>query len=410
MGPRGRVRRAPASGRRAGHTVLVKLWLALLALAQAGVVKAPPRAVPALDVPVRAARPSLAPPVLKPGLSAPVVIGNTALAPAALPVFAEEAADAVPIALPAAPDLAALDSRPRAAAAEPVPTGWIGRILHSWRVDALLKERVTTEEAGFQESLVTAHDMLAQGEAQPALDLIERHFTGHRGWFAQHERYAGYYDAAAGYRRHIQERLEAAHALARSRGRSATLVAEAKRRGAWRPTALQEKGSGHCAYHALRNALSWSEPVPVPALVEWARSRLNGRVQPKLGRRVDVGEGLTTDQLVLLGRELGVPIEARGPPESPEQLRRWLAEGRKVLLALRLFNRKFGDRVLHHQVHLAAAYPSDVLGAWVYVVQDSGTGTTDLYTWRELRELTREVQLAAPSGPVSLEGRPGAAR
>ena len=134
----------------------------------------------------------------------------------------------------------------------------------------------------------------------------------------------------------------------------------------------------------------------VKDLVEWTRSKLNAAVQPHLGRRVDLGDGLSTEHLLKLGQALGVRIEARGPPESPAQVRGWLSSGRKVLLSLRLFHKKHGESILHHQVHLLGAYPSDALGAWVYVVQDSGTGTTDLYTWRELKELTREVQLIEP--------------
>lgn len=404
----------------------MKAVLLLLAVwSRAGVVKTPVKIVPSGYSPVNTAQVSLAPGALTPKLQLnavyagqPVIDGNVLLAPQEL-VVAEEAGDVPAAEVPPAPDFAALDSRLRS-----VPQAKPGRLnafLHGRRVKKALSRRVTSDEEGLLESLVQIHDKLTQGERQSALEDIDKYFTNEAGYYRQNEPLTGYYDQAMTYRKHVQALTQSAHERARARGKSPTLVAEAKAASLvlghrWRPTALQEKDSAHCSFHAFHNAVTasagFAKDVDVASMVRWASEKLNRKAQfkgriagmPGVGAGVDVSRGMGTDYFEKFSALFGLPMEKRGPPESPQQVRRWLSEGKQVLLSLRLFHHKHGDKALGHQVYLLGAYPSAVLGAWVYVVQDSGTGTTDLYTWSELKDLVSEVQLIRPTAPVSGEG------
>lgn len=405
----------------------MKTFLIALALgAQAGVVRTPVKIAPAGQGQLNAAKVSLAPGGFKAGLLAAPGLdghipadGDNRLVMQAAAGLGDRPKDIPAADVPAAPDFASLDSRKRLLG--PRPKGRIAGFMHDRQSKKTLAQRLTTEEEGFLESLTQIHDKLAQGETQSALDDIDRLFTN-SGYYRRHEEYSGYHEQAMVYRDHVRVRLEQAHARARARGQSPALVEEARSAPfilghEWRPTALQEQDSAHCAFHAFHNAVSasagFAKNFDVPEMVRWAAAKLNRKALiPRplsgglrgVGAGVDVNGGLGTAHLEKLSALFGLALEKLGPPESPEQLRRRLSDGKEVLLSLKLFHRKYGGEALGHQVYLLGAYPSRTLGSWVYMVQDSGTGTTDLYTWNELRELVSEVQLIRPLSPLSAEG------
>src|SRR5207244_3769219 len=106
----------------------------------------------------------------------------------------------------------------------------------------------------------------------------------------------------------------------------------------------------------------------------------------KLG--VDVGEGMGPEGIKKWASLLGLGFEARGPPRGDAAWSALLEPGREVLLSLRMFHERFPNspeeralhghdyRVLHHEVYLLGAFDSKALGRRLFMIQDSGSGST----------------------------------
>lgn len=317
---------------------------------------------------------------------------------------------------------------------------------HDRRLRALRPgERVTVEEMGMQESLGNAWTMLRDGRLQESLTVLSSSFKGAvaNGWYRANGQYAPYQFQAHAYIRFLERAVKLAFERGVARAREADLVAEAReaaRAGLllgheYRATAIQDKDSGHCAHHALFNAISasvgFAYPLSVHRFVERARELLNvtakqatgksGRelaalekdLKIKFGR--DVGEGMGVESIEKWSLMLGMTFEARGPPAPTDQA--WsslLASGKEVMLSLRLFHERFPHsdeerllhghdfRPLHHEVYLLGAFDSPSRGVRLYMVQDSGTGLTEFFTAAELSAVTSDVQLVSAPTPRSL--------
>lgn len=336
------------------------------------------------------------------------------------------------------PDLPALDTR-EAAARRPVraplsrllPAPWSraldarAQARHARRSRA---QRLTSEEEGMREALSQIHRLVASGRPQEALDALSAHFEGRRArlWYREHPAYLPYWTAAMGYYRLIEAGLARDLRAGKARGRDSRLIAEA---GAlYRPTAIQKEGSGHCAFHALKSAIEagagFARPTSVEELVAFARKRLNRTLNVNLtaaqaarlglDKSVDVDRGLTGDTTPALARLLGVGFQARPAPRSEGELLELLRGPARVVAVLRLFHPRHrlpeelaseaGHELapVHHSVHLLGAFRRREDGGWLFLAQDSGSGTTDFYTWRELRHLAVGVELVAARRPVSL--------
>lgn len=318
--------------------------------------------------------------------------------------------------LPLAPDFAALDSRELAAArTEPsVLSGYLPGPLARW-ADALAARRqaaqararpTSVEELSAFESLQQIHAALEGGDKQKAIDVLESAFSGRDavGWYARNQDFAQYQAYAAGYYRHVERAMLEDRARAAARGRDAKLIAEARQaerdgtligRG-HRFTLRQAKGSSSCGFHALCNAGD-GDPEELAAL---AREKLDRRADPaqaeyagRLGLKagVAVSRGLDNALLADVARLRGWKLGDVGRVGEEELLAR-LARGERLVLSQRLFHlsRELEDPVhdyelLHHAVSVRGAFRSRSAGTRLYIVQDSGTGATDFYTWDELR-------------------------
>ncbi|MEQ1918407.1 MAG: hypothetical protein ABL955_04350, partial [Elusimicrobiota bacterium] len=358
---------------------------------------------------------------------------------------------------PAAPDLENLATVKTPAA----PARWTPRsvllnpaasLLNSWRLSRhekrlnarMPEERVTTEEHGMQQTLNSAHEAIATGRLQDALGELTRFFKGREanGWYRANSAYQPYQNQGRAYIRFIERAVKLAYERAHARARDARLIGEARasaRMGSlrgheWRMTAIQERDSAHCAHHALFNAISASVgfvyPLSVHRFVERARELLNVRaenitgktgselaaVHRRLGYKlgVDVGEGMGTPSIKRWAQLLGMSFESRGPPRGDAQWSALLGRGQEVLISLRMFHERFPHapeereihghdyKVLNHEVYLLGAFDSPSRGARLYMVQDSGSGSTDFYTAEELTAVASEIQIVGSPKPVAL--------
>ncbi|MFI5345270.1 MAG: hypothetical protein ACHQ51_02735 [Elusimicrobiota bacterium] len=361
-------------------------------------------------------------------------------------------------AAPAAPDFEALTPvrAPRA------PAAWTPRSLllkpvaaavNAWNIsrhEIRLKnlgpgERVTGEERSLRESLGGIHRALSDGRFQDALQTIAEHFQTGRaaGWYRENPQFSGYRAQAFAYLRFAEATVKTAYERADRRGLDLTLVSEAdaaSRAGAvlghaWRGTPIQEKDSSLCAQNAFYNAITASvgfvRPASVADFVAASRAALNraSQIRPgvspqsaaalerefgiNFGRR-DVGQGMDADSLREWASVLGMKLAARGPPRDVAGWSALIGPGREVLLSLRIFHRRFPHdaderalrghdyRTLHHEVYLLGAFDSPSRGERLFMVQDSGSGTTLLATAAELSAMTQSVEILRTAGPVAL--------
>lgn len=296
----------------------------------------------------------------------------------------------------------------------------------------------TAEEASISESLAAVRELQGRGDDQAALAILEDHFAGQsaRGWFKSNRDYLRFWDEAMALYRGLESKLLALHRSARERGASAALIEEAGtaarqgtlKGGAWRPTPRQPKDSSLCAQHALYNAISaaagFAAPVSASEFARQAALRLNGKTVDaqdtqalrRLGIKVavDVDRGMSSGDIGRLAKALGMGFSSRPAPRDAGEMLALLRPGQAVVLSLRLFHASgrhpeedaafFGHeyRPLRHAVHLLGAFPSESAGGWVFMVQDSGSGSTDFYRWDELAPLIESVELLETSGPVRL--------
>ncbi|MEK7858218.1 MAG: hypothetical protein AAB320_03670 [Elusimicrobiota bacterium] len=338
-----------------------------------------------------------------------------------------------------APDLDLLDTRrilaqaPARSPLSPYVFARLGTILDGWAQKRherrVMARHIPTEELEMRQSLETAHAHLDAGRPQPALDILRKDFIDRtaQDWFQANPLFAGYQEQGLAYHRRIEADLLAAHERVQRRGGSGALIDEAKAARAqdallghpYRRTELQAKDSGHCVLHAFYNAIDASAgfafPIDPAGFIAYARRTLNKKVAIKdidphraaalergLGLQLsfDAGEGMAAGAMRRFAQVLGLSMAERGPPKSEQELLGHLRSGREVMLSLRLFHKNHGSALLHHQVYLLGAYPSPSLDRWIYMVQDSGSGATDFYTWRELQDLVRETQVLDLTGPV----------
>lgn len=410
--------------------------------------------------------PSLPPLSLLPASQAPGPARDTpAEAPAARRALDEGAAlaEGAPSdigrlydAAPAAPDFAELSPVVEPPAPRPWRPSWTmlkpaAGLVNAWRSaaherrarNAGPEQRVTMEETGLRESLTGVHAALREGRLQAALDPLSEHFDGAaaKEWFRANGGFGPYREQAMVYYRFAEVVLLRAYARSHRRASDAGLIAEARaasRDGSllgrgYRATPPQEKDSGHCALHAMFNAITAAAgfvyPLPVHEFVENARSMLNampsfhntGRrgiaqmekeLGLKFGRNVD--EGLGDKDMARYAGALGLPMRTVAAPASDAGWRELLGGREQAVLSLRMFHPRFRldkrdaalegheYRMLHHAVHLLGAFPSPSRGVWLYMVQDSGSGVTAFHTAEELTALTRDVQLIDASLPARL--------
>lgn len=336
------------------------------------------------------------------------------------------------------PPLAALDTREAAAAqavrsplAALAPAGLASvfnaraQRAHAARARA---QRMTTEEESMREGLASANLLVQAGRPQEALDLLTTQFESKhaRDWYRQNPAYLPYWTEGMRFYRLIERGLMHDLEAVKRRAGDGRLIAEAG--AAYRPTEIQARGSGHCAYHALANAIEasagFARPTSVNELIAFARRAFNRELHPHLSaaeaqalgvpKRIDVGAGLGPETTTELARLLGLEFSARPAPRSEEELLELLRGPRRVIAVLRLFHggarlepglaedAGHAHRPVYHAVHLLGAFRSRVTGGWVFMAQDSGSGTTDFYTWREFGDLVESVELARAPRPVSL--------
>lgn len=364
-------------------------------------------------------------------------------------------------AAPAAPDFAAL-SPVRAPAA---PAAWTPRTsllkpvaaaVNAWNMSRHQKrlenprpgERVTTEEWSLRDSLTAIHGALVEGRFQEAISQVTRNFHGRPAaeWYAENPAYQPYREQAFAYMRSAETAVKRAYVDAGRRGADLPLVAEARSaaragRGLgheWRGTPLQQADTGTCAQNAFYNAIAasvgFTRPTSAFNFVAASRAALNRPAMPRGGEtpeqvaalerafgvnfgRRDVGQGMGTDDMREWASLLGLKLAARGPPSGDAGWSSLIGPGREALLSLRMFHGKFplseGERdlrghdwrILHHEVYLLGAFDSPSLSRRLYLLQDSGSGTTLMATAAELTALVSEVQMLEVSRSVSLPTR-----
>ncbi|MDX6769723.1 MAG: hypothetical protein SF051_09340 [Elusimicrobiota bacterium] len=422
---------------------------------------------PAATAAVLVARPAAAPARLVAGPAADAPAGAPEPAVATLErgaALADESPAAVGRlydATPAAPDFAELSP----VREPPAPRAWTPRApllkpfagalnaarraLHQRRLDrAGPTRRLTIEEMGLRETLAGAHGALAAGRPQEAVGSLSRHFNGAsaKSWFQANSRFERYREKGLEYYRFAEAALLRAYARSRERAGERALVAEARaaaRDGSllgreYRTTALQDAGAGHCAQHALFNAITASVgfvyPLAVREFIENARDALNtgpvvkggsrsvAALEASLGLKLgrDVDQGMDEASMARYAALLGLTLASRGPPADEDGWRALVAGPEQPLLTFRMVHPRYrldeaARRVdghdyalLHHAVYLLGAVPSPSRGAWLFMVQDSGSGITAFHTAEELTALTMSVQLLDASAPARLPSKKAA--
>ncbi|MCR4294721.1 MAG: hypothetical protein NUW21_04255, partial [Elusimicrobia bacterium] len=418
----------------------------------------PALAAPVLSAPARPAR------AVAPAPPAKVPAAPVSLTPVQVLSRAAEQAAVEPENIgrlydqaPAGPDFNALTAvkAPAAPAAWRPSSGLLkpaAAAVNAWRGSRHQKrlsrlgpgERVTTEELGMRQTLSQAHEALVDGRLQDALEELSRLFKGAKAnrWYRANSAYRPYQRQGHGYIRFVERAVKLAYERAHGRARDAALIAEARaaaRDGSllgheWRTTAVQDRGSAHCAHHALFNAISasvgFAYPLSVHRFIERARETLNVRAETLTGRSgselralehslgvklgSDVGEGMGPESIRKWALLLGMSFEARGPPRGDAQWSAMLGRGREVLISLRMFHERFQHaperrdleghdyETIHHEVYLLGAFDSPSRGARLYMVQDSGSGATDFYTAEELSAVASEIQVVGAPSRVAL--------
>ncbi len=361
-------------------------------------------------------------------------------------------------AAPAAPDFDALTP----VRTPPAPTPWRPRVgllkpfadavnavrgaAHERRLRNLPPERrLTSEETGLRQGLLKVHSALVAGRYQDALTLAASYFlTDAAGrWYEANPRFSAYREQGREYIRHAERAVMDAYLRADDRGADRALVAEARAAAAagatlghpWRPTPMQEKDTGTCVQNSLFNAIAasvgFARPTTVAQFVAASRELLNREARldrpagpgeiAALARELDIdlgrfdaAEGMGSRSLKAWADALGVALTPRAPPRAAAEWDALLTSGRENLLSLRMFHPRFrhtdlerlakghDHMILHHEVYLLGAFDSPSLGRRLYLLQDSGSGSTLMATAEELSALTSEVQQVSPAAPVSL--------
>ncbi len=320
------------------------------------------------------------------------------------------------------------------------------RALHARRLaNAPPSRRLTVEEIGLRQTLTGAHGALAAGRPQEALGALSAHFNGSaaKSWFRANSSFDRYRDKGMEYYRFAEDAVLRAYGRSHARAADRGLVAEARaaaRDGSllgreYRTTQLQDKGAGHCAHHALFNAIKASAgfayPLAVRQFIENAREMLN--VRPAIAGNVaaleaamgvkfglDVDQGMDDKSMARYASLLGLNLGVRGPPADEAGWKALVAGREQPLLTFRMFHPRYrldetaraveGHRyeMLHHEVYLLGAFPSPSRGTWLFMVQDSGSGITAFHTAEELTALTKDVQLLDVSAPARLPSKKAA--
>jgi hypothetical protein len=305
--------------------------------------------------------------------------------------------------------------------------------------------RPTSEELNARRGLGELHAALESGRVQDALELASKYFLGGYAtrWYAEHPRYAPYRAQASEYMRFAEGAVLGAYRRAGLRGQDPALAAEARDAAAsgpalgraWRPTVLQDADVGHCALHALYNAIDasvgFAAPTKVADFIAAARAMLDrparfdrpiderraaelaAEMGLSFGRRA-VDDGMVPTDLTELAAGLGLGRTAEPAPRDADGWSALLVSDREILLSLRMFHPSYPHapaeaaaaghdyRVLHHEAYLLGAFDSPSLGERLFMVQDSGSGTTLLATAAELTALTQEVDaIRTGAAPVA---------
>ncbi|HAZ08430.1 MAG TPA: hypothetical protein DCZ01_07915 [Elusimicrobia bacterium] len=358
---------------------------------------------------------------------------------------------------PAAPDFTTLSPIKTPKAPAPWRPGSMllkpaAAFVNAWRLSRHTKrlnslgpgERLTLEEIGMQDKLSAAHEAISKGRLQDALESLTRLFrsANANSWYRANPAYQAYQYQGHAYLRFVERSIKLAYERAHGRSRDSTLIAEAQSAAftgnllghEWRITPIQDRGSAHCAHHALFNAIQASVgfgyPLSVHRFIERAQEALNVRPEKITGLRgaelaafennlglklgVDVGSGMDADFITRWARLLGLSAAARGPPRGDAEWSALLGRGQEVLISLRMFHERFKHtsaqrhlhghdyEMLHHAVYLLGAFDSPSRGARLYMVQDSGSGATDFYTAEELTAVASDLQILETASPVIL--------
>lgn len=358
-----------------------------------------------------------------PALSAPQVLAAPAASLTAAPAY---------VAAPAARPSAVRTLFAAAAAALRAPT----------RAGSAFDSAGASQNAegrSLERGLEELRSARAEGRAQDALDLARDYFLGERAslWFAQNPHRAAYRQSAQSELRLIEKASLNAYQSAGLRGQNPALVAETRTAAAtgqapgraWRPTALQRADAGHCALHALYNAVAASSgfaaPTTVDDFIAAARAALDRPAAPgavaalaPLGlspARRAVDEGLDGRGLAEWAARLGLTLSTSVPPRTEAGWSALLSPGRETLLAMRFFHSSLplpadqrataghDYRLLNHETYLLGAFDSPSLKKRLFLAQDSGSGTTLMATAEELSLLTQRVEVVGPGpGPVAV--------
>ncbi|MBI3565080.1 MAG: hypothetical protein HY079_07790, partial [Elusimicrobia bacterium] len=290
---------------------------------------------------------------------------------------------------------------------------------------------------------------LSADRPQDALSLAGAYLLSDRAarWHEANPRFAAYREKGREYLRRAEAAVLAAYQAADRRAGDAALVAEARAAAgsgrilgrAWRPTRVQAKDTGTCVQNSLYNAImasvGFARPTttadfvaasrelvrrgPVLVRAEYAReaAALGRELDLDLGGR-DAAEGMGTGDLKKWAASLGLALDAGGAPRAAAGWDALLASGRENLLSLRMFHPRFRHtdaerrarghdlRQLHHEVYLLGAFDSPSSGRRLYLLQDSGSGTTLMATAEELSALATEVHSFAATAPVAVPAGP----
>lgn len=323
------------------------------------------------------------------------------------------------------------------------------RALHDRRLaNAPPARRLTLEEMGLRDTLAGAHQALLAGRPQEALEALTKHITGAsaKSWFRANSPFDRYREKGLEYYRFAEDAVLRAYGRAYARADDRALAAEARAAALdgsllgrpYRSTPIQDKNASHCAQHALFNAITasvgFAYPLTVRDFIKNARETLNVRpayagsgrgaveLESAVGVRfgIDVDEGMDDRTLARYASLLGLKLGVRGPPADEAGWRALVAGREQPLLTFRMVHPRYrldetaraveghDYELLHHAVYLLGAFPSPSRGAWLFMVQDSGSGVTSFHTAEELSALTRDVQLLGASAPVRLPSKKAA--
>ncbi|MEK7234775.1 MAG: hypothetical protein AAB268_13245 [Elusimicrobiota bacterium] len=299
-------------------------------------------------------------------------------------------------------------------------------VVNAWRLSRRTVKSVTSEEMGLRKTLSSTHDAIKTGRLQDALDKLNPMLSGEyaASWFQAKAEFRPYRDQGHAYLRFIEGEIMRAYQRAHARASDDVLLDEARAarhdgtliNHEHRATPRQARNSGHCAHHALFNAIQvavgFVVPITIDRFIERARKALNVDAETAMGKSGaeiaaleratglnfgrDVGTGMVAETIQKWALLLGLSFESRGPPHGDAQWTRLLLSGMETLVGLRRPPRP------DHLVYLLGAFDSPSRGARMYMVQDSGSGATDFYTADELSAVADEIQLVGAKAPVAL--------